>query len=55
MAEGDRLSYRHQQVALAKEREIMKDVEGWEVCPAAIFVFSVDPSFAHSVFCPRHY
>ena len=31
MAEGDRELYRRQQGALAREREIMKDVPGWEV------------------------
>ncbi|KAG2013329.1 hypothetical protein CC2G_010251 [Coprinopsis cinerea AmutBmut pab1-1] len=31
MAEGDRDTYRRQQAALAREREIMKDVPGWEV------------------------
>ena len=31
MAEGDRDAYRRQQAALAREREIMKDVPGWEV------------------------
>ncbi|KAK7470359.1 hypothetical protein VKT23_001786 [Stygiomarasmius scandens] len=30
MAEGDRDGYRRQQAALAREREIMKDVPGWE-------------------------
>lgn len=32
MAEGDRDLYRREQAALAREREIMKDVQGWEVC-----------------------
>lgn len=31
LAEGDRDAYRRQQAALAREREIMKDVKGWEV------------------------
>lgn len=31
MAEGDRDAYRRRQAALAREREIMKDVPGWEV------------------------
>lgn len=31
LAEGDRDTYRRQQAALAREREIMKDVKGWEV------------------------
>ena len=31
MAEGDRELYRRQQAALVREREIMKDVPGWEV------------------------
>ncbi|KIL70271.1 hypothetical protein M378DRAFT_156361 [Amanita muscaria Koide BX008] len=31
MAEGDRDAYRRQQAALGREREIMKDVPGWEV------------------------
>ncbi|KAI0832642.1 GRIM-19 [Trametes gibbosa] len=30
LAEGDRDAYRRQQAALAREREIMKDVPGWE-------------------------
>uniref|UniRef100_A0A8H7XWC6 NADH dehydrogenase [ubiquinone] 1 alpha subcomplex subunit 13 n=1 Tax=Psilocybe cubensis TaxID=181762 RepID=A0A8H7XWC6_PSICU len=29
-AEGDRDQYRREQAALAREREIMKDVAGWE-------------------------
>ncbi|KAF4601918.1 hypothetical protein EYR40_005119 [Pleurotus pulmonarius] len=29
MAEGDRDAYRRQQAALAREKEIMKDVKGW--------------------------
>jgi NADH dehydrogenase (ubiquinone) 1 alpha subcomplex subunit 13 len=40
MAEGDRDLYRRQQAALAREKEIMKDVPGWQVrfisCPALI-------------------
>ena len=32
MAEGDRDLYRREQAALGREREIMKDVHGWEVC-----------------------
>jgi hypothetical protein len=31
MAEGDRDLYRREQAALAREKEIMKDVKGWEV------------------------
>ena len=31
LAEGDRDAYRRQQAALQREREIMKDVKGWEV------------------------
>jgi len=31
MAEGDRDLYRRQQAALKREKEIMKDVPGWEV------------------------
>lgn len=31
MAEGDRDLYRRQQAALSREKEIMKDVPGWEV------------------------
>ena len=31
LAEGDRDAYRRQQAALAREREIMKDVKDWEV------------------------
>ncbi|RDX53876.1 GRIM-19 [Polyporus arcularius HHB13444] len=30
LAEGDRDAYRRQQAALEREREIMKDVPGWE-------------------------
>ncbi|KAI0650523.1 GRIM-19 [Trametes meyenii] len=30
LAEGDRDAYRRQQAALAREKEIMKDVPGWE-------------------------
>ncbi|KAJ1308861.1 hypothetical protein OPQ81_004549 [Rhizoctonia solani] len=31
LAEGDRDAYRREQAALAREREIMKDVRGWEI------------------------
>jgi hypothetical protein len=31
MAEGDRDAYRREQAAVAREKEIMKDVKGWEV------------------------
>ena len=31
VAEGDRDSYRRREAELAREREIMKDVKGWEV------------------------
>ena len=31
MAEADRDAYRLQQAALAREKEAMKDVKGWEV------------------------
>ena len=31
MAEGDRDTYRREQAALEREKEIMKDVHGWEV------------------------
>lgn len=31
LAEGDRDAYRREQAALQREREIMKDVKGWEV------------------------
>jgi NADH dehydrogenase (ubiquinone) 1 alpha subcomplex subunit 13 len=31
MAEGDRDAYRREQAALAREKEVMKDVKGWEV------------------------
>ena len=37
MAEGDRELYRRQQGALAREREIMKDVPGWEVSALATY------------------
>ncbi|GJJ07245.1 hypothetical protein Clacol_001445 [Clathrus columnatus] len=30
LAEGDRDTYRRQQAAISREREIMKDVQGWE-------------------------
>ncbi|KII95007.1 hypothetical protein PLICRDRAFT_128409 [Plicaturopsis crispa FD-325 SS-3] len=30
LAEGDRDTYRRQQAALAREKEIMKDVKGWQ-------------------------
>jgi NADH dehydrogenase (ubiquinone) 1 alpha subcomplex subunit 13 len=30
LAEGDRDAYRRQQAAIAREKEIMKDVPGWE-------------------------
>ncbi|KAF5359023.1 hypothetical protein D9758_004855 [Tetrapyrgos nigripes] len=30
LAEGDRDAYRRREAAVAREREIMKDVEGWE-------------------------
>ncbi|TFY74988.1 hypothetical protein EWM64_g9024 [Hericium alpestre] len=30
LAEGDRDAYRRQQAALEREKEIMKDVDGWE-------------------------
>lgn len=32
LAEGDRDAYRRQHAALEREKEIMKDVPGWEVC-----------------------
>src|SRR5262245_10572545 len=31
LAEGDRDAYRREQAAIAREREIMKNVKGWEV------------------------
>lgn len=31
LAEGDRDTYRREQAALEREKEIMKDVKGWEV------------------------
>ena len=31
LAEADRDAYRRQQAALEREKEIMKDVPGWEV------------------------
>lgn len=31
LAEGDRDAHRREQASLAREREIMKDVKGWEV------------------------
>lgn len=31
MAEADRDTYRREQAQLAREKEIMKDVKGWEV------------------------
>ncbi len=44
MAEGDRDAYRREQAALAREREIMKDVPGWEVREP----FSRDPMTRYS-------
>ncbi|KAF8318258.1 hypothetical protein DL93DRAFT_445656 [Clavulina sp. PMI_390] len=35
IAEGDRDAYRREQAALAREKEIMKDVHGWEVGKSA--------------------
>ncbi len=36
LAEQDRDEYRRSQAALAREKEIMKDVEGWEVSAARV-------------------
>lgn len=45
LAEGDRDTYRRKQAALEREREIMKDVKGWEVT----FILSL--SFGISFSC----
>lgn len=39
VAEGDRDTYRRSQAALAREREIMKDVKGWEVSVVVLCIF----------------
>lgn len=36
LAEQDRDAYRRNQAAIAREKEIMKDVEGWEVSSEAL-------------------
>lgn len=47
LAEGDRDAYRREQAALAREREIMKDVKGWEVCCVLeIYIFTHLITFA---------
>lgn len=38
LAEQDRDAYRRQQAALAREKEIMKDYPGWEVCLVFFFL-----------------
>jgi NADH dehydrogenase (ubiquinone) 1 alpha subcomplex subunit 13 len=38
LAEADRDTYRREQAQLAREKEIMKDVKGWEVSMLASFV-----------------
>jgi hypothetical protein len=42
LAEGDRDTYRREQAALEREKEIMKDVKGWEVCDAHFRRFDID-------------
>ena len=37
LAESDRDAYRRQQAALEREKEIMKDVPGWEVSKSLSF------------------
>jgi len=49
LAEGDRDTYRREQAALAREKEIMKDVEGWEVCIPLTF-----ESLMYSGFLPSY-
>jgi hypothetical protein len=55
LAEGDRDAYRRQQAALQREREIMKDVKGWEVSddrnPACC---ESDKVINHYHLCLRH-
>jgi len=42
LAEGDRDTYRREQAALEREKEIMKDVQGWEVCgPRLVIVIPI--------------
>ncbi|QRW02020.1 hypothetical protein RhiLY_01017 [Ceratobasidium sp. AG-Ba] len=36
LAEGDRDAYRREQAARAREREIMKDVRGWEIAAGGV-------------------
>lgn len=42
MAEGDRDLYRREQAAIAREKEIMKNVPGWEVCLLLLLVIDCD-------------
>ena len=46
LAEGDRDAYRRDQAALEREREIMKDVKGWEVRPPSRVTSAIDPTTA---------
>ena len=41
LAEADRDTYRREQATLRREKEIMKDVPGFEVCSASFRVRAV--------------
>lgn len=41
MAEADRDTYRREQAQLAREKEIMKDVKGWEVSNRMVCFFEI--------------
>jgi hypothetical protein len=41
LAEGDRDAYRRQLAALEREKEIMKDVKGWQVRVSSIYLVCV--------------
>ena len=51
MAEGDRDTYRREQAALEREKEIMKDVKGWEVRSLPYLPFSCFVIFFPGVLC----
>lgn len=51
LAEGDRDAYRRQQAALEREKEIMKDVPGWEV--NILFVHVSVAGFAEMLLVPQ--
>ena len=44
VAEGDRDSYRREQAGLAREKEIMKDVKGWEVSESRPWMITISGS-----------